>query len=693
MKQLIIAEKPSVARDIAKVLGATQKSKNYIEGKNVIVTWALGHLLGLKMPEDYNKDWANWEMNTLPMIPKKSGIKPLPKTRPQLKAISHLANRNDVSEAVIATDAGREGELVARWILEYVKFKKPVKRLWISSQTDKAIKDGFRKLQPSKAYDDLYYSAIARAESDWLVGLNVTRALTVKYKDSLSAGRVQTPTLAMVRKQEEKIEKFRPENYFTLDLKFQHLNGRLQLQNPRQFKSREELENVVKQIEKNPVKVVDIKDKKKTETAPLPYDLTEMQREANQRFQYSAKKTLGIIQRLYETHKIVTYPRTDSKYLTTDMKDTMKDRLHAVTTLDSQRVKSIIKDGAVVKQKNVFQNAKVTDHYGLIPTEQAPRLEKLDNEEMKIYRLIVERFLGLFEEPFVSSNQTITAKSGEFTFLFRQQKIESYGWKKEKEEVKEQLTFKVGQGIPFNFTINKELTTPPAPLNEGTLLGQMEKHSLGTPATRAEIIEKLISSDLMERNNGKLSVTPKGKQLLTLVNPSLVTPELTAKWEISLEKIAQGKLNHRTFIKEIEQETARLVKEIKMSEDKYVDHALTTKDCPDCGSKLREKNTRDGKIYVCSSDECSYRRRKDPKVSNKRCPQCKKKMEILENKNGAYFKCKNCNLSEKMDKKGGKGKKMTKHEERRLVKKYAAADEEEQESPLALALKAAMKDQ
>ena len=689
MKQLIIAEKPSVARDIAKVLGATQKSKNYIEGKNVIVTWALGHLLGLKMPEDYNKEWANWDMKTLPMIPKQSGIKPLPKTRPQLKAISHLANRNDVSEAVIATDAGREGELVARWILQYVKFKKPVRRLWISSQTDKAIKDGFRHLKPSKMYDDLYYSAIARAEADWLVGLNVTRALTVKYKDSLSAGRVQTPTLAMVRRQEEKQEKFVPETYFTLDLKHQELLGRLQLKNPRQYKERADLEKLVKTLETNPIKVVDIKEKTKKEAAPLPYDLTEMQREANARYQYSAKKTLSIIQRLYETHKIVTYPRTDSKYLTTDMKQTMKERLQAVTVMDSDRVKTIMRNGGTVLQKSVFQDKKVTDHHGLIPTEQAPRLEKLDNEELKIYRLIVERFLGLFEEPFISNQQTVTAEVKGSVFLFRQQKIESYGWKKEQSAEKKSVDFKVGQTLQANFVINKELTTPPASLNEGTLLGQMEKHNLGTPATRAEIIEKLISSELMERQTGKLTVTPKGKQLLTLVNPSLVTPELTEEWEISLENIAQGKLNHRDFIKQIEKETTRLVKEIKMSEENYVDHSLTTKDCPECGSKLREKNTRDGKIYVCSSDSCSYRRRKDPKLSNKRCPQCKKKMEILENKNGAYFKCKNCNLTEKMEKSGKKNKKMTKHETARLMKKVN--QQEEEESPLALALKAAMK--
>ena len=656
----------------------------------MIVTWALGHLLGLKMPEDYNKDWAEWNMNTLPMIPDRVGIKPLPKTRPQLKAISQLANRKDVSEAVIATDAGREGELVARWILQYVKFKKPVKRLWISSQTDKAIKQGFKQLKPSKEYDNLYYSAIARAEADWLVGLNVTRALTVKYKDSLSAGRVQTPTLAMVRKQEEIIEKFKPETYFTLDAEYEGLVGQLQLKNPRQYKERQELEKLVESFKNKSLVVEDIQVKEKTEHAPLPYDLTEIQREANQRYQYSAKKTLSIIQRLYETHKIVTYPRTDSKHLTTDMKSTMKERLIAVTQMSPELVKKLVKNGSVVQQQKVFQNAKVTDHHGLIPTEQSARLEKLDNDEMKIYRMIVERFLGLFLPPYKVSTETITAKIDQSVFTFKQQRVLENGWKQVQEKAQPSVAFKKGMSIKAIFKINKQLTTPPSPLSEGTLLGKMEKHNLGTPATRAEIIEKLISSDLIERQTNRLIVTAKGKQLLTLVNPSLVTPELTQQWELSLEKIANGQLKHQVFIKDIEKETTRLVKEIKMSEDKYVDHSLTNKVCPDCGSQLKEKNTRDGKIYVCSSESCHYKRRKDPKVSNKRCPQCKKKMMILENKNGSYFKCGGCQYTEKMTQ-GTKGKKkISKHEERKLIKKYNQT--EEMESPLALALKAAMKD-
>lgn len=493
-KQLIIAEKPSVAKDLSRVLGANQKNKNYYEGPNVIVTWALGHLLGLKMPEDLNKEWQTWQMETLPMIPKNLGIKPLPKTGHQLKAIKQLANRKDVSEAVIATDAGREGELVARWILEYVRFNKPVKRLWISSQTDKAIKDGFKKIRPAKDYDNLYYSALARAKADWLVGLNVTRALTVKYQDNLSAGRVQTPTLAMVRQQEKTIEQFKPQTYFTISLSVESEKAKMTQKNPYALKERQEAEQLVKELSKQKGLVTDIQEKVKTENAPLPYDLTEIQREANQRFQFSAKKTLSLVQSLYETHKIVSYPRTDSKYLTTDMKGTMKERLQAIADF-SPEVKGYLKNGAVVKQQKVFQNAKVTDHHGLIPTEQRPRYEKLSNDEQKIYQMIVQRFLGLFAEPNQTKQTKVTVAFGKETFVFHQNKVVVAGWKTTAEQPLSIVQWQKGMTVAPNFTINKELTSPPKPLTEGTLLGKMEKHSLGTPATRAEIIEKLIKSE------------------------------------------------------------------------------------------------------------------------------------------------------------------------------------------------------
>lgn len=594
-KQLIIAEKPSVAKDLSRVLGANQKNKNYYEGPNVIVTWALGHLLGLKMPEDLNKEWQTWQMETLPMIPKNLGIKPLPKTGHQLKAIKQLANRKDVSEAVIATDAGREGELVARWILEYVRFNKPVKRLWISSQTDKAIKDGFKKIRPAKDYDNLYYSALARAKADWLVGLNVTRALTVKYQDNLSAGRVQTPTLAMVRQQEKTIEQFKPQTYFTISLTVESEKAKMTQKNPYALKERQEAEQLVKELSKQKGLVTDIQEKVKTENAPLPYDLTEIQREANQRFQFSAKKTLSLVQSLYETHKIVSYPRTDSKYLTTDTKGTMKERLQAIADF-SPEVKGYLKNGAVVKQQKVFQNAKVTDHHGLIPTEQRPRYEKLSNDEQKIYQMIVQRFLGLFAEPNQTKQTKVTVAFGKETFVFHQNKVVVAGWKTTAEQPLSTVQWQKGMTVAPNFTINKELTSPPKPLTEGTLLGKMEKHSLGTPATRAEIIEKLIKSELMERTNSGLSVSAKGKQLLDLVNPSLVTPELTAKWEKSLEAIASGQQKSQLFLKDIEEDTKKLVREIKQSEKKYQDFSITQKKCPDCGSNLREKIRKMGRF-------------------------------------------------------------------------------------------------
>lgn len=688
-KQLIIAEKPSVAKDLSNVLGATKKNKSYYEGPTVIVTWALGHLLGLKMPEDLNKEWQTWQMDTLPMIPKTLGIKPLPKTGHQLKAIKQLANRKDVSEAVIATDAGREGELVARWILEYVHFTKPVKRLWISSQTNKAIKDGFKQLKPAKEYDNLYASALARAKADWLVGLNVTRALTVKYQDNLSAGRVQTPTLALVRQQEKKIESFRPQTYFSVSLQVEKEKALLVQKNPYAFNDRKKVEAFVGTLSQQKGKVVDIQEKQKTETAPLPYDLTEIQREANQRFQFSAKKTLSLVQSLYEFHKIVTYPRTDSNYLTTDMKATMKERLQAISDF-APEVKTYIKNGGQVTVQKVFQNDKVTDHHALIPTEQRPRYEKLSSDEQKIYTMIVTRFLGLFAEPHKTKQTKVTVQFGTERFIFRQSKVEVAGWKPTKEATERPVDWKIGQVIEPNFTITKELTTPPKPLTEGSLLGLMEKYSLGTPATRAEIIEKLIKSELMERTTSGLMVSPKGKQLLDLVNPSLVTPELTEKWEKTLEAIAKGKQSSTVFLKEIEQDTKALVNEIKQSEKNYQDFSITQKKCPECGANLREKNTKDGKIYVCTNQACNYRRRKDPKLSNHRCSQCHRKMEIIEGKNGAYFKCKYCSISEKIPDKKERNQKLSKQEERKLMKKYTKKEEPE-ESALAQALKAALK--
>ncbi|KRN90569.1 DNA topoisomerase III [Ligilactobacillus ceti] len=687
-KRLVIAEKPSVARDLSRVLGATQQHKNYFEGKDVIVTWALGHLLSLKMPEEIDRNWQKWQMETLPMIPKKIGIKPLPKTRGQLKTIQNLVKRSDISEAVIATDAGREGELVARWILEWVRFNKPVKRLWISSQTDKAIKTGFANLKPAEAYNDLYYSALARAQADWLVGLNVTRALTVKYQDNLSAGRVQTPTLALVREQEKKIEKFIPKKYFVVNLKVGQKTAQYVTKNPQALTERAAAEKLVKKLQVTPGKVSEIQVKDRYEAAPLPYDLTELQREANARYNYSAKQTLSLVQSLYEKHKVVSYPRTDSKYLSTDLKATMKERLLAVRNFAPEQVQKYLKQGAKVVQQKVFNNSKVSDHHALIPTEQVPNYAKFSNDEQRIYNLIVARFLGLFAPVHHEKQAKIMIEFGQNLFKLQQTTVIEAGWKENTVTEQEQV-FTVGEKINPQFNLEEKLTQPPRPLTEGTLLGKMEHYGLGTPATRAEIIDKLIRSELLERQGNSLRVTPKGKQLLNLVNPELATPKLTAKWEKELEAIAQGKYNSQKFLQEIKNDTKRLVREIKNSEQKYQDFSLTQKPCPECGAMLKVRKTRDGEIYVCSNQECDYRRRKEARVSNHRCPQCHKKMLIMEGKNGKYFRCKYDGTTEKMTGKKERKKKMNKREERRLLKKINQ-DQEPQESALAQALKAAL---
>lgn len=690
-KKLIVTEKPSVAKDYAKILGAKSQGRDYFESDRYLITWAYGHLLTLKLPEDIDPAWRTWQMETLPMIPKQIGLKPLPKTSRQLKLIGNLAKRKDVTGGIIATDSGREGEAVGRYIFEWLKFSKPLERLWISSQTEKAVKTGFAQLKPAKDYENLYQSAVARGKADWLVGLNVTRALTVKYEDNLSAGRVQTPTLNLVHNAQEKSEKFIPTTYYSIDLVYGNETGRLQLKNPQQFTERQQAEDFVKELAGKIGRVTDVTVKEKAVAAPLPYDLTELQQTANSLYQYSAKKTLSIVQSLYETHKIVSYPRTDSKYLPKDVAATMKERLQALAGYD-ERAKRYLAQGATVRQTAVFNDSKVTDHYALIPTEERPRYEKLSTDESRVYNLIVERFLGLFAEKYVTVTTKAQVQVADAVFYFKQEKVLQAGWKAETKEASQSTSktdWSAIKSVKGDFKINKELTSAPKLATEGTLLAQMEKWNLGTPATRAEIIEKLLKSELMERRGNFLAVTPKGRQLLSLVNPSLASPELTAKWERSLEAIAKGQENPRRFLQGIEADTKRLVAEIKASKETYKDFSLTTKICPECGSQLRERNTKDGKIYICSNSECSYRRRKDPKVSNHRCPQCHKKMEIIDGKNGAFFKCKFCGITEKVPDKQERKKKMTKNEERRLMKQYSQA-EDNVESPLAAALKAAM---
>ena len=377
MKSLILAEKPSVAREIARVLGLGDKHKSYIEGKNYIVTWALGHLVELKMPEHYDTKYKTWRLEDLPIIPENMGLKVIRQTSHQFKAIEQLTKRKDIKEFIIATDAGREGELVARWILDKIRYRKPIKRLWISSVTDRAIRDGFKNLKPGKDYENLYHSAVCRAEADWLIGLNVTRALTTKYKDPLSAGRVQTPTLSLIIEREKQIQKFVPKKYWIIRTQLGSILADWENNSEKRIFSKDKADQIVQKLNEQKARVIEIIKKEKAEQHPLPYDLNELQRDANKRFGYSAKKTLNILQGLYEEHKLVTYPRTDSRYLTTDMASTMFERLQAVAAAYKEEVKPILQQKGKVLARRVFNNEKVTDHHAIIPTEEKVHLGDL----------------------------------------------------------------------------------------------------------------------------------------------------------------------------------------------------------------------------------------------------------------------------------------------------------------------------
>ncbi|MED3625219.1 DNA topoisomerase III [Neobacillus thermocopriae] len=679
MKSLVLAEKPSVARDLARVLGCTHQHKSYIEGKQYIVTWALGHLIELKMPEHYDKKYKNWNLDDLPIIPQKMGLKVIKKTSHQFKAIEGLAKRKDIKECIIATDAGREGELVARWILEKIHWKKPIKRLWISSQTDKAIKEGFKQLKPGKQFDDLYHSAICRAEADWLIGLNVTRALTTKYKDPLSAGRVQTPTLAMIFEREQTIQKFVPKEYWNIRADIGKLSANWEKNNEQRLFDKSTAEHILEKVNGKKAILKQIERKKKSEPQPLPYDLTELQRDANRRFGFSAKKTLNVLQRLYEQHKLVTYPRTDSRYLTTDMMATMIDRLQGMASGYMDEVRPLFAAKGKIFARRVFNNEKVTDHHAIIPTEQRLNLSELDTDERKIYDLIARRFLTLFLPAYEYETIHATFDVEGETFTAKEKVIIDLGFKKvlgKEETVPEangEENLVKGQAYSVrNVTIHQKWTEPPQRYTEADVLSQMEKFGLGTPATRAEIIERLVETEVVERRNGRFHPTKKGKQLIELVNEELKSPELTAKWEQELERISKGKANPKTFLQKIRRQTEQLVSEIKSSEKTYRAHNLTGSKCPECNSFLKERNTKEGKFLVCSNLDCRYRRRKDPKLSNRRCPQCHKKMEMHEGKAGLYFQCRPCNIVEKAEE---RKKTINKREERKLLQKYSQKDD------------------
>ncbi|SFM04452.1 DNA topoisomerase III [Pelosinus propionicus] len=702
-KVLVLAEKPSVGRDLARVLRCNRKENGYFEGEKHIVTWALGHLVTLADPEVYDDKYKSWKLEDLPMLPSQLKLVVIKQSGKQFNTVKTQMTRKDVSEIVIATDAGREGELVARWIIEKAHINKPIKRLWISSVTDKAIQEGFSKLRPGKEYESLYASAVARAEVDWLVGINATRALTCKYNAQLSCGRVQTPTLAIIAAREEEIKTFKPKEYYGICATgSNHLKLIWQDKNTKNIRTFDKsvCEALLNTVRNKSAEVVEIDKSYKKKFSPQLYDLTELQRDGNRLFGFSPKETTSIMQRLYENYKVLTYPRTDSRYISTDIVDTLKDRVKACSVGPYSQIASEIFKKPIKGNSSFVDNNKVSDHHAIIPTEQMPMLSSMSDMERKIYDLVVKRFLAALYPPFEYEQITLKAKIGSEFFIATGKTIISQGWKaiyehvneedEAKEDVVEQLLPKINRGDTISIT-NVVLTTgetkPPAPFNEGTLLSAMENPvkymsneseslkktigetgGLGTVATRADIIEKLFNSFLIEKNGKNIFITAKGKQLLALVPEELKSPALTAQWEQKLGYIAKGSLNKNIFINDMKKYAQVVVSEIKNSQDKFRHDNLTRTKCPECGKFMLEVNGKKGKMLVCQDRECGHRKNLSI-ITNARCSTCHKKLELRGEGEGQIFVC-SCGFREKLSTFNERKKKESTKSSKSEVAKY-----------------------
>ncbi|CAM4050109.1 DNA topoisomerase III [Listeria booriae] len=706
-KIVVLAEKPSVGKDIARVLGCKQGKNGYLEGSKYIVTWALGHLITLADPENYDTKYKSWNMEDLPMLPQKMKLVPIKQTRKQYETVKSLMTRKDVSEIIIATDAGREGELVARWIIEYAKVKKPIKRLWISSVTDKAIREGFNRLQPGKAYENLYRSAEARSEADWVVGINATRALTTKYNAQLSCGRVQTPTLAMIAQREEEIRQFKPKEFYQLTAVTEQ--GSFSWSKGQTF-DEAEAEKTARSLRGKDAIITDVAVKEKKTHAPGLYDLTELQRDANKRYDFSAKETLNIMQTLYERHKVLTYPRTDSRFISDDIVPTLKERVEACGVGPYAKPARAVASKPIKANKSFVDNSKVSDHHAIIPTEETPSLSDLNDRERKIYDLVVKRFLAVLSAPFTYEETAVQAKIGDETFGLKGKVVKSLGWKavyNEDNDTDTVTKLKKGEQIKVrDIQIHTGKTKPPARFNEATLLSAMENPSLtsgkkdlaktlgetgglGTVATRADIIEKLFNSFSIEKQGKDIMITSKGRQLLDLVPTDLKSPELTAIWEQKLSKIANGKLDKTTFTTEMRDYAKKAVNEIKQNDKKFKHDNITSTKCPDCGKLMLRVKGKKGTMLVCQDRECGHREAV-ARTTNARCPNCHKRMELRGEGDKQIFTC-SCGYREKLSsfnaRRGNeKNKNVSKKEVANYMKKQNKQEDEPFNNPMAEAL-------
>lgn len=656
MVTLVIAEKPSVARDIARVLGAKSKKDGYLEGAGYRVAWCVGHLMELCEPKDYDPAWKSWTTKTLPMVPEAFRTRPRKGVSKPLAVLRRLAKAADVERVVNACDAGREGELIFRWVWEHIRPRRrlPVERLWISSLTDRAIRDGFARLRAGRDFDRLAAAARSRAEADWLVGLNATRALTLLGRRGgagqtlLSVGRVQTPTLALIAEREDAIDAFVSEPFWRVKARFvvdaeRRFEAVFERKGKDRLAPKELAEALAQVVEGQRGTIAKVKADKTTRRAPPLYDLTALQKEANRRFGMSAKRTLGAAQALYERHKALTYPRTDSRFLTADVAGKLPAVLRAMGATPWSHIAQAALAGGPKPTRRIVNPSEVGDHHAILPTGKVPNLERLGADERRVYELVVRRTLAVFLPPAVFAKVQIDVdvpgKGGPHRFVARGTTRLVEGWelaeppppKRAKSQDPAAALPVVRAGEPADVAeveILEGKTEPPKRYTEATLLAAMEgagkdldeeelrramkAAGLGTPATRASIIETLLSREYIVRDGKVLRPTAQGRLLVkSLPVPELRSAELTGRWEAALAEMAEGRGDRQAFMREIARFTADTVAALRVAAPPDMKEALA-KDakasevlgrCPLCGTDVREGR----KAYVCETGrECEF---------------------------------------------------------------------------------------
>lgn len=644
--KLVIAEKPSVARDIANILGATQKRNGYLEGNGYQVTWCIGHLVQLADPERYHEQYKRWNLNTLPILPEHFQYEIVPATKSQFLIVQQLIGKSE--EIICATDAGREGQLIFEYVLQLSNPPEncSIKRLWISSMTDEAIREGFASLKDNAQYQRLYQSARCRSEADWLVGINFTRLFTLRYGTKLTVGRVQTPTLALIVERQQAIEQFHAEPYYQLQGIFGTLRAMWSRGAINRLEQKEQAEKMQKELTGQNGTVTKLDTSRKQEDRPLLFDLTELQREANRRFGYTAQETLSIAQSLYEKHKLITYPRTDSRYLTTDMKPMIPQLLKKIASVYPESVPFIQKIASkkLPLDKRIINDSKVSDHHAIIVTNHIHQYQpqKLTSRENNVLKLVMIRMIVALSDKKVydETKLEITMDNGKDVFKATGRIIVDEGWtlveqtltgrvdpqraaqpeenKEEKEDDQQIFTdVTLHQKVHLDkINLIEKKTTPPKPYTEATLLTAMEKASreiddkdlkesmkgkgLGTPATRAGIIEKLIAVGYVERKKKNLYPTQQGVMFIQLVPDSIRQVEMTAQWELQLQEICDGKGNPERFLQEIRQYVLQIITENNTNDTvQAVSRKGTLRrvvgKCPKCGNNVIESD----KSFYC----------------------------------------------------------------------------------------------